>query len=87
MNNNVTVKRDEPAMTADDVFYTLLRHKWKILLCAVAGFLAAAAFYVFDRPPYQSEAKLFIRYVVDNATPGPPGMITTGCADLRPPRT
>ena len=38
------------------------------------GILAAAAIHEFRPPPYQSEAKLFIRYVVtDSQMPGPPG--------------
>src|SRR5260370_41757646 len=50
-----------------EVLFILFRHKWKILLCAAAGMLAAAAVYFVLPPVYQSEAKLFVRYVVDKS--------------------
>jgi succinoglycan biosynthesis transport protein ExoP len=53
-----------PTMTLGDIYYVLFRHKWRIFLCAVTGVLAAAAMYRFRPPPFLSEAKLFIRYVV-----------------------
>jgi succinoglycan biosynthesis transport protein ExoP len=61
-------------MTLGDIYYILFRHKWKILICSAAGVLAAFAFHLLRPPAYQSEAKLFIRYVVtDNKTLGPDG--------------
>ena len=61
-------------MTLADIYYVLFRHKWRIFLCTVAGFLAAAALYKFHPPPFASEAKLFIRYVVTEAkSTGPSG--------------
>jgi succinoglycan biosynthesis transport protein ExoP len=66
-------KAETPAIAVEDILYTLFRHKWRILVCTTVGLLAAAALYYFNRPPYQSEAMLFIRYVVDNGTPGSPG--------------
>jgi uncharacterized protein involved in exopolysaccharide biosynthesis len=50
-----------------DILFILFRHKWKILICTAAGLLAAAAIYFFLPPVYESEAKLFVRYVVDNS--------------------
>jgi polysaccharide biosynthesis transport protein len=50
-----------------EILLILFRHKWKILLCAAAGILAAAAMYFLLPPGYQSEAKLFVRYVVDKS--------------------
>lgn len=47
-----------------DIYYTVFRHKWKILLCALLGFAAALAVYKLRPAPYQSEARLFIRYVL-----------------------
>jgi len=61
-------------MTLGDIYYILFRHKWKILICSAAGLLAAFAFHVLRPPPFQSEARLFIRYVVtDSKTLGPDG--------------
>ena len=62
-----------PSMTLGDIYYVLFRHKWKIILCAVAGVLGAQAIYRLRPPPFQSEAKLFIRYVTEAKTIGAPG--------------
>jgi polysaccharide biosynthesis transport protein len=51
-----------------EIIFILFRHKWKILLCAVAGVLAAAAIYFVLPRNYESEAKLLVRYVVDKST-------------------
>ena len=50
-----------PTFTLGDVYYVLFRHKWRIILCALVGFAAAAVVYRRNPPPYGSEAKLFIR--------------------------
>lgn len=47
-----------------DIYYVLFRHKWKILLCSLAGILIAFAIYRQESPPFQSEAKLLVRYVL-----------------------
>ncbi len=52
-----------------DIYYVIFRHKWKILCLTVAGLLAAAAVYFMIPPLYVSEAKLFIRYVVESSMP------------------
>jgi len=53
-----------PSLQLGDIYYTLFRHKWKIILCSLTGFGAAFAIYKLMPPPYQSEARLFIRYVI-----------------------
>jgi uncharacterized protein involved in exopolysaccharide biosynthesis/Mrp family chromosome partitioning ATPase len=69
-----SVSTEPPAMSLSDIYYTLFRHKWRILLCTLAGAVLAAAIYFLHPPPYRSEAKLFVRYVVtDGRTPAPPG--------------
>src|SRR5262249_37573013 len=50
-----------------DLLFIVFRHKWKIFVCASAGIIAAAAVYLFAPPVYESEAKLFVRYVVDKS--------------------
>jgi polysaccharide biosynthesis transport protein len=50
-----------------DILFILFKHKWKILLCASAGLLAAAGLYFFLPPMYESQAKLLVRYVVDKS--------------------
>ncbi len=59
-------------MTLGDIYYVLFRHKWRIFICTVIGVLVAGALFKLRPPPFQSEAKLFIRYVVtENKTLGP----------------
>jgi polysaccharide biosynthesis transport protein len=50
-----------------DILFVLFRHKWKILGCSAAGIIAAGAVYFLLPPVYRSEAKLFVRYVVDKS--------------------
>jgi succinoglycan biosynthesis transport protein ExoP len=57
----------QSGMNVQDILFILFRHKWKTLLCAVAGLLGAAAVYFLLPPVYESEAKLFVRYVVDKS--------------------
>ena len=56
-------------VTAGDIYYALFRNKWKIFLCVLLSLVLAIIFRVTRTLPFQSEAKLFIRYVV---TPGKP---------------
>lgn len=74
-----------PSLKISDIYYTLFRHKWKILLCSIAGVAAAFALYRMSPPPYQSEAKLFIRYVITEGNPPAPGRddTTTKSPDQR----
>src|ERR1700723_3094705 len=55
----------EPAagMSLGDIYYVVFRHKWKIILLSLAGFMAAAALYYLKPPPYESRAELLIQYV------------------------
>jgi uncharacterized protein involved in exopolysaccharide biosynthesis/Mrp family chromosome partitioning ATPase len=47
-----------------DIYFVLFRHKWMIILFAAMGVLGAMAVFVIKPPRYRSEAKLYIRYVV-----------------------
>lgn len=68
---------NQPASSAQnlnlgDIYYILFRHKWKILLCSLAGFAVAGALYRTSSPPYVSEARLLVRYIVQNSGPTAP---------------
>ena len=52
-------------MSLDDIYYVLFRHKWKILLFSLLGILGAGSFLLLSPVPFQSEARLLIRYVLD----------------------
>lgn len=62
-----------PSFRLGDIYYVLFRHKWKIIICALLGLGIAAAFYKLNPPPYQSDAKLFIRFVISDRQSGEPG--------------
>jgi succinoglycan biosynthesis transport protein ExoP len=65
MNNHNRPVESSGTITLGDIYFVLFRHKWKIILFALAGVAGAVAFYVSSPPLYQSEAKLFIRYITD----------------------
>lgn len=52
-----------------DIYYTLFRHKWKILICGLLG-LGVAGYIFYNAPKeYRSEASLFIRYIKEDRNP------------------
>jgi uncharacterized protein involved in exopolysaccharide biosynthesis/Mrp family chromosome partitioning ATPase len=59
-------------LSIGDIYYILFRHKWKIILCSLAGIAAAAVVFKRSSPPYQSDAKLLVRYIVTNTRPTGP---------------
>jgi uncharacterized protein involved in exopolysaccharide biosynthesis len=54
-------------MNLNDVIFIMIRHKWKIVLFALAGLASAAAIYFFLPSKYESQAKLLVRYVVERS--------------------
>src|SRR5258708_3130494 len=54
-------------LNLNDILFILFRHKWKIFLCTLTGIVAAAVVYFILPSVYESEAKLFVRYVVDRS--------------------
>ncbi|HEX3857594.1 MAG TPA: Wzz/FepE/Etk N-terminal domain-containing protein [Verrucomicrobiae bacterium] len=82
MNNSNRHAESSGTITLGDVYFAIFRHKWKIIFLSLAGIVAALVFYLQHPPLYQSEAELFIRYIieshpvsapVDNATMTAPG--------------
>lgn len=61
------------SLTLDDVYHTVFRHKLKIIICAVLGFAASAAWYMRFKPTFITEAKLFVRFVVMDGVPSAKG--------------
>jgi Mrp family chromosome partitioning ATPase/uncharacterized protein involved in exopolysaccharide biosynthesis len=55
-----------------DIYYILFRHKGKIVVLFGFGLILALLLPLVWRLPYQSEAKLFIRYVLESRSPGQP---------------
>jgi pSer/pThr/pTyr-binding forkhead associated (FHA) protein/uncharacterized protein involved in exopolysaccharide biosynthesis len=53
-------------LTLGDIYYILFRHKWKILVISGLGVIAGLLVPVLWPHIYESEAKLLVKYVVDN---------------------
>src|SRR5690349_15580079 len=52
-----------------DILYVVFRHKWKIISISLIGIIGALLLPLLMPPPYQSEAKLFIKYVLETKSP------------------
>jgi uncharacterized protein involved in exopolysaccharide biosynthesis/Mrp family chromosome partitioning ATPase len=57
-------------LSLGDIYYVLFRHKWKIVLISSLGLVGAIILQFVWPRPYQSEARLFIKYVMDSKSPG-----------------
>jgi succinoglycan biosynthesis transport protein ExoP len=68
MKTNHNQNNEPPSMTPGDIYFILFRHKWKIILLSLAGIAAAAAYWWYFPTPFQSEARIFVRYVLDSRT-------------------
>ena len=55
-------------MGVNDILFVLFKHRWKIVLCTFIGFAAAVTVYFLTPPPYISQVKLLVRYVLDRNT-------------------
>src|SRR6476661_5586718 len=70
--NAVPITIQPAGLNLGDVYFTLFRHKWKLACCLLLGVASAIAVFKLKAPPFQSEAKLFIRYVIsENKALGP----------------
>ena len=56
-----------------DIYFVLFRQKWIIILFSAAGVFGAIAAFAIRPPRYNSDAKLYIRYVVEAKALTPPG--------------
>ena len=76
-NRQPTPTEPSLGLSVGDIYYILFRHKWKILLLSLAGFVAAGVFYYLNPPPYRSEAELWVKYVQQ------PGTLTVAGSDQK----
>src|SRR5947208_10046027 len=58
-------------LNVKSIRFALFKRKWTFLLCAAVGIIAAAAFYFFCPPVYESQAKLLVRYVLERSAVDP----------------
>lgn len=65
VNARSTTQASSPGLRPQDILFVFFRHKWKIILLTLLGLAASAAFYLNARPQYASEARILIRYVLE----------------------
>jgi polysaccharide biosynthesis transport protein len=64
MSMSRNIEAPSPAgISPSDIYFVIFRHKWKIISLTLLGLAAATVFYFLRQPLYQSQAKIFIRYV------------------------
>ncbi|MBK8858947.1 MAG: hypothetical protein IPN11_15090 [Opitutaceae bacterium] len=57
-----------PGMQVGDIYYILFRHKWKILVCGIVGFLARGILQP-KSAALRIPGQAFVRYVVAENKP------------------
>lgn len=66
--NSSTQNQEGPGIDFLEIAFVLFRHKWKVILFSLLGFVAAGATYFVASRYYQSDATLLIRYVVERSS-------------------
>ena len=61
-------KAPERSFGVQDVLFIVSKHKWMIFILALFGLGAAVTVYMKQKPIYQSEAKLLVRYVMETGS-------------------
>jgi uncharacterized protein involved in exopolysaccharide biosynthesis/Mrp family chromosome partitioning ATPase len=69
--NNGQHNGSSPGITLNDIYFVLFRHKWKIIFLSAAGIAMGVVYYLVNPPPFESEAELLVRYVLDSRSPNP----------------
>lgn len=59
----------QAGISLGDIYFVLFRRKWLIAAISGAGILAAVVLYLATPTTYVSEAKLVVRYVLENKSP------------------
>lgn len=69
MNNKQQPAESKPALEIGDIYFVLFKQKWLILSFCLLGFLAACALLIIKPAQYESEAKLYVQYVMEAKNP------------------
>src|SRR5947207_7682531 len=76
------IQQHHSGIHLSDILFALFKRKWTIILCALVGIIAAATFYFFYPPVYESQAKLLVRYVLERSAIDPVEAEKAGAATL-----
>jgi uncharacterized protein involved in exopolysaccharide biosynthesis/Mrp family chromosome partitioning ATPase len=60
-------------MSLGDIYFTIFRHKWKILFFSASGVIAGLVLLLLNPPLYESKTKLDVLYVVQGKSLNPAG--------------
>ena len=71
MNEQRREPQHHDGISVSDILFALFKRKWTIILCALLGIIAAATFYFFFPPVYESQSKLLVRYVLERSAVDP----------------
>ncbi len=82
MNNKNNRPHHPPLLTLGDIYFILFRHKWKILSISALGLIIGMMLPMLWPKEYESEAKLLIKYVLDNRLPSNPNGNTSSQVTL-----
>jgi len=69
--NDLNGNSPAAGISADDICFTLFRHKWLILGFVCLGLVAAAFVRITHPPKYASRAELMVKFVVDRQAANP----------------
>ena len=73
MNPDSGKNEQSQGINLGDIYFVLFRQKWMIILFSAVGVIGAIAAFVIRPPRYNSDAKLYIRYVMEAKALTPPG--------------
>lgn len=68
---SVTSSQNAAGITIQDILYILFRRKWIVLIGCLVAVTATLVLRVKTPTPFQSDARLYIRYVVESRSPTP----------------
>ncbi len=71
MTENRRETQQRSGINLSAILFALFKRKWSIILLALVGIIAAAAFYFLYPPVYESDAKLLVRYVLERSAVDP----------------
>lgn len=68
MDHGADLPPENPSggLNLNDIYFILFRRKWIIILFGILGIATAAVLYLLDKPVYRSDAKLLVRYIVED---------------------
>ena len=66
-------QRQKVGLNVHDILFVIFKHKWKIMVMSLLGFIGSGAllYRAFTAPSYETQAKLLVRYIIERSTVDP----------------